>query len=402
MKTLAQHGSMEGDKIVKAVERDLLSGAVYSPRDVSFQNLERKLAELAEHGLDRFFDPQLYTCFLAGSGEARVGHLLDDEYSEYFSPYRRSELEREAKVRDILDATIGFQLKLDVTGIIAPNILIPRSFDSIEAVVAKNFVRDAASRFRATGDKRPVFASLVISREALTESNKREMSAFLDDVTLLDEPPDGFYVIVAARSSLVRSDIFNSDVIAGWMFLNHVLNLNGFQVVNGYSDLLAPFLSAAGGAAGATGWWSNLATFSLEKFGPSPGGGRRPVPRYLSTGLLNRITFFELNQLRELVPDVLNGLPTDDIYPEELESEPESSEEVLQAWDAIRDLNAKVEGLDQKAALRECLAVVGRAGELYDEIPLSLDQKSRGDHLAALEEGITLFARHAEIEIADE
>jgi hypothetical protein len=38
------------------------------------------------------------------------------------------------------------------------------------------------------------------------------------------------------------------------------------------------------------GWWSNLTTFSVERFSPSTGGGRTPTEKYLSCALLNIIT----------------------------------------------------------------------------------------------------------------
>jgi hypothetical protein len=74
------------------------------------------------------------------------------------------------------------------------------------------------------------------------------------------------------------------------MLINHTLTLNGFDTINGYSDILTPFLGAGGGGVGATGWWSNLRTFSLDRFNPPVGGGRQPIERYLSCALLNRIT----------------------------------------------------------------------------------------------------------------
>src|SRR5205085_961965 len=104
------------------------------------------------------------------------------------------------------------------------------------------------------------------------------------------------------------SDIYNADVIAAWMLINHTLRVNGFDVINGCSDILTPFLAASGASAGAVGWWSNLRTFSLDRFAPAAGGGRLPIPRYLSVNLLNRITFTELDALRALVPGILNGL----------------------------------------------------------------------------------------------
>ena len=66
--------------------------------------------------------------------------------------------------------------------------------------------------------------------------------------------------------------------------------------------------------SGATGWWSNLRTFTVERFSPATGGGRTPTERYLSCALLNRITYYELDILRRRVRSVLNKLGTDALY----------------------------------------------------------------------------------------
>ena len=100
---------------------------------------------------------------------------------------------------------------------------------------------------------------------------------FLNQLIVLETPPDGFYVLVAADNAEARTDLFNAEVIAGWVFLNHVLSVKGFLVIYGFSDLLTPFLGATGAEAGASGWWSNLRTFSVERFSPSTGGGRTPT-----------------------------------------------------------------------------------------------------------------------------
>lgn len=152
--------------------------------------------------------------------------------------------------------------------------MIPNSLNSIEAVISKNFIRLAKAQYAGLKDQRPVYATLAVSRSALMD--KQELVDFVNEITLLDNPPDGFYVLISARNTEARSDIYNADVIAAWMFINHVLAVNGFKVINGYSDILTPFLGVAGGAAGALGWWSNLKVFSLDRFAPSAGGGRLP------------------------------------------------------------------------------------------------------------------------------
>ena len=394
MKLFAQHGAQAGEKITEGLTQGLLDGVVFSPRDIALETLRAKLGELATNhpAAERLFDPQYYSVFLADNQDARLGYLADD-YSAYLQQRRRAQLEREANVRNDVRAALQFQKDLPVTSLIAPGILIPRSLNSVETVIAKNFIRVTAEEFAGLNDARKVFATLAVSREALVD--KQELIEFVNEITALETPPHGFYLLVAARNTEARSDIYHADVIAGWMFLNHVLKLNGFEVINGYSDILTPFLGAAGGTAGCFGWWSNLRAFSLDRFAPSTGGGRLPIQRYLSVGLLNRITYFELNALRDLgVQGVLNGLPLDSLY----QNEPERPKEVLQSWESVRELNRRLLQGDSQTSLRRCVQAIGQAERLYDSIPLPLDGKSNSEHLEPLREGIDLFARLAEIE----
>ena len=187
------------------------------------------------------------------------------------------------------------------------------------------------------------------------------------------------------------------------MFINHALGVNGFPVINGYSDILTPFLGAAGASAGATGWWSNLRSFSLDRFNPPVGGGRLPVERYMSCALLNRIAFHELDALRRRVPEVLNGIASDELYPEDRGSIPQRNQEVLQSWDAIRTLNERLLTNDEVGSLRRCRDAVRLAEGVYDEIamalPLPLDPKSNDAHIEPLLRGLEMFERLAELDL---
>jgi hypothetical protein len=155
MQLFAQHGAQEGEKINEGLARGLLDGVIYSPRDVSLDTLRGRLDSLAaaSERADRLIDPQYYAIFLNGTDEARLGNLLED-YGAYFQPRRRSQLERENQIRQDLAAALKFQTTLNVTGIIAPNIVIPNSLNSIEAVIAKNFIRLATGEYSKLSDKR--------------------------------------------------------------------------------------------------------------------------------------------------------------------------------------------------------------------------------------------------------
>ena len=152
--------------------------------------------------------------------------------------------------------------------------------------------------------KKDVYPTLSISRDALLD--REELDIFLDELSSLDQPPKGVYLLVGASDSAARFDIYHADILANWMLVNYIFAINGIKVINGFSDLLMPLLGAVGGYAGATGWWSNLRMFSLDRFQPSAGGGRPPNPRYLSCNLYNRIASFELHRLRKSFPNILN------------------------------------------------------------------------------------------------
>jgi len=400
MKLYAQQGSMEGDKIKDGLNNELIDGIILSPRDVCLVNMKSKISEYRaiSENCELFFDPQLYAAFSPAGEGHKLGYLLED-YSEYFKTYRRSQLTKESSVEDLLTRAIDFQKNIsELSAVITPNIIIPRALDSIETVISMNFIRLARQISNQQKNKKPLYVTLAINREALFK--EQEIIEFVNDLTALDEPPDGFYLLIAARSQEARSEIFNADVISIWMYLNYALSLNGFKVINGYSDLMAPFLSAAQGSGAATGWWSNLRNFSIEKFEPAAGGGRLPIQRYLSCSLLNRITFSELDQLRN-IPEILNGLSTDSIYP--VGGEPKRSKEILQSWESLKYLIAKVdaENIGPAAALEKCLDMVEKANSIYERKigRYDLDQKSNADHLPAIKEGMRIFRKLAELDL---
>jgi hypothetical protein len=395
-----QSGSGERDKIVRGLTADVIHGAILSPKDYGIDRtrglLNRIEAEFPE--ADRLFDPQFYASLMAHDPAARMGKLMSEDYP-YFQPKRRSQLESESAVTKELEECFRFQASLPVTGIIAPNIVIRQRFNSIESVIAKNFIRKAAESWGSEGDSRPLYVTLAMDAEALQD--KGELEEFLADITLLDSPPTGFYVLVNNASSEIRPDLIDPRTLAGWMLVNHSLALNGFTVINGFSDMLTPFLSAAGGAAGATGWFNTQKVFSMDRFAPPPAsGGRPPVRRYLSKRLLNSLRFDEVQRLRGRFPQILNGLSSDAYYLEENGSEPNDQiEEVIQAWDAISSYAVGSENVP----LEDCLNWVTAAELLYEEInsasAFRLQGRSNNAHLEALRNGVRGFAELAEIDL---
>jgi hypothetical protein len=399
MKLYAQYGYGPGDKVLNGFRDGNIDGVIFSARYSRPERVASDAGDIQEilPSADILLDPEYYASFYAYLPDAQLGGLSE---WPFFLPQRRSQLETTEAVERVLETAFETLTNLPLTNIIAPNIFIPRSFDSIEAVIAKNFIRGTRPAFEKTRDGRQVFATLAVGRDTLL--NQTEFEGFLNDITALDDPPDGFYVLVGGgmteeRIELTRSEIIHADVIAGWMLLNHTLSLNGFTVINGCSDIITPFLGGAGGYAGATGWWTNLRMFSMNRYVRSISGGRMPTIRYLSNLLLNRITFSEREAIVRLMPNINNRLPHDRDYEG---GEPARNIEVLQTWEALAHLNQQLLAVDTNASLHLLENAVNQADVAYTGLSafgLALDIEANREYINALREGIRTFRRIAEI-----
>ena len=400
MELLAQHGFGNGEKIIRALNKGLIKGAIFSAKDVSPAKVADALEEIeAEHPQGvRMFDPQFYASMIAAQPGARLGYLGGDEAHSYFEPRRRRDLEREQQVRKDLTAVIAYQQKLAVSAIIAPNIVIRRAFDSVEGTVSKNFLRNAAPIAAELGESRPVYATLAISSPALAD--RIELQNFLQEITEIDEPPTGFYLLLEKPDSGIAATLTEPDILSRWMLVNYILKTSGFRIINGYTDALSPYVGAAGSDAVATGWYNTLKTFSLKKFEPVSEFSRRPVARYLSRVLLKSIRHTELHDLRRPFPEVLNGLSCDDYYDEDEGSAPDAAGEALQNWEGIGLLNKIVAAGDVRASLTSCRSALDRAEELYARIRhygLTMRDRSGAGHVDMIREELNSFEHLAEL-----
>lgn len=395
MKLFAQHGYGEGEKIVNGLNSSFIDGVIFSPRDITLANLRIKLEEYRSRfsETELLLDPQYYTSVLGSHPNLNIGKLADYQ-SAYFGFQTKNKLEIEKNVVEILERSINFQHNIPTSSIISPNILISRSFDSREAVIAKNFIRLAKSAYGTRSNKKPIYCSLIVSSDAIR--NTQELQEFLNDITVIDDPPDGYYILISFGSSDARADIFNADTLAAWMLINYSLKINEYKIINGYTDLISPFLSSVGADVCCTGWWSNLRNFSMERFTPSVAGGRLPIQRYLSIGLLNRITFYEYDTLKDRINGIKNNLATDSIYED---GEPERAREVLQSWEALKSFCNEISSHRLTTNLEILKSRIDNAFNLYTNANsiLQLDTKSNSDNLEPMQFALSRFSQITEI-----
>jgi hypothetical protein len=401
MQLLAQHGYGNGDKIESGLADGLLEGVIFGAKDISPEKLVSTLAQIADDYPQsvRLLDPQFYASLIAAQPGARLGYLDGENSHAYFEARRRRDLEHEGQVNEDIRNTLGYQRSLPVSAVIAPNIVIRRSFDSIEATISKSFLRNSAYYANELGIDIPLYATLAISVSALTD--KIELQNFLQEITEMPDPPDGFYLLLEKLDNSIASALTEPDILSRWMLINHTLKMNGFSLINGYTDALSPYLATAGADAIASGWYNTQKSFSLKKFEPVSDFARRPVPRYMSAALLKSIRYTELNDLRENFPEVMNGLSCDHFYVPDEGSAPDSTtSETLQNWEGLNAMNdLAVEG-DVVASLANCRNALDEAEDIYvriQEYGLTMRDRSSAAHIRLIREELAEFEELAEL-----
>ncbi len=316
MKILAQDGYGPSDKLITGFRHGVIDGAIFSARYRKKEKFSDKVEDLEHFDGDFLLDPEFYAYQYVGKPNAKLGSL---ESWDYFNPPRRPLLISGQGIRPLIENAYREQAELSrLSTWLAPNVYID-SANSIDAGIALNFISQAKSCAESCGgSQRPVYASLVLDRDVFSEG-----PAFMDllnALTAMQNPPDGFYVLVGSQTvdedgRQIRSDLFHDHVIAGWMLVNYILSINGFHVINGCCDLLSPLLGICGAYAGASGWFASLRQFSMGRYiKPNSKGGATPLIRYISSALLARVTHDDYRAYNAINGVICNGLPSDQPY----------------------------------------------------------------------------------------
>ena len=399
MKILAQDGYGPADKIESGLNEQFIQGALLSPRYRRPEQIHEKLEGLLIDGSELYFDPKFHASQYIGKPNAKLGKL---EEWNYFDAPRRSSLITGSAITPMIKKTLLAQASFPVTGYIGPNIYVEDA-NSIDAGIALSVIsktKPAAEECDLTN--KPVYASLAFHRDVL--SNDKPFNDMVEALTSLETQPDGLYILIGSGSvdddgNHVRSDIYHDHVIAGWMYLNYALSINGFNIINGYSDLLSPLLGICGAYAGATGWFGSLRQFSMGRYiKPPTRGGQTPLIRYVSNALMARIKQTDYDDYKQIDPRVTNNLTSDAYYA--YGHEITRCEEVLQTWDAINehcsacisddicgDLDGFASRIEQARHIWSNLEEAGFTGGIEAQL----------EKLDALENGISLFKQWAEL-----
>jgi hypothetical protein len=396
MNIFAQHGFGPSDKLVEGCRQGHIQGVVFSPRYVTPEKIQSHLNELRPFGTRFFFDPEYYASEFLSHPNPNLGNL--EAWSSYFQRPRRTALISGKGVPSVLHNTFSVQQDLGLTEWISPNVYIHEA-NSIETGIAMNMITQAKGVAADLGES-SVYATLAIHRDALLES--RDFQDILDALTSIDSPPDGYYIIVGSSEmnssgSHIRSDLYHPQVIAGWMYMNYVMSINGARVLNGFVHQLSPLLAICGGESTAHGWSSGLKKFCINRYVRQPPGGRSPRIRYANNTLVSYLLQTEMAQYIEVIPELENGLSLDVPY---REGEPSRTEAAQQSWEALGALCGRYEGIDMLQSLdrfSQHLETAMTNWYRLREAGFSLEIEANIERLQSMKDGIQLFKEWAEL-----
>lgn len=400
MAVLAQHGFGDGTpgRIDAGLNAGVIQGCILSPKDLSLASLKLKITGIqSDHPSAKIlFDPQYYAALVGHVDQARLGSLASD-YAGYFSPKHYRDLRREKSIRNEVEKVIQFQQEIALDDIVLPGIVMRDGLASESSSIAKSLLEigDEIANEKAISSQ--CWLTL-----ALGESCFRDMKALqdlVDEITGMLLQSHGIYLLVETTPLGGTSPWCNASVLSGQMYLVYALSLAGFRVTCGFSGLSAPYLSAVGAENIAFGWFETLRFFSLDRFMPAVGMGKRPKKKYLSRALWSRIDLGQLRPLASAYPDVMNQSPYDALF---LTGDPAERDEIVQHWHAVGEFCMQLDRCESvPVKLADLRLNLTRSQQLKARMP-TLSLPGFEERIAQTRAALRRFEELAELSLPEE
>lgn len=397
MPVLAQHGFGVGSKISTAFEKGFIDGCIFSPKDIARDKLISAIADINKSTKEAtlYFDPQYYATTIAQEPNAKLGYLASD-YTDYFSSKTLRELRREKNVSNEAAKVIKFQKdQLNLSNIIAPNILIRDGLNSASSSISKNFLEICAEKANELSAATQTLLTLALDQSCFR--NSHDLLDLVDEITGMNLNIKGFYIIVETSKEDGPNPWYTPEILAGQMYLAYALSQNGYEVVFGYSFLSAPYLWAAGANTIACGWFNTLRYFSTNRFIDLSRGGRKANRRYLSNATWFPMEWTQVQTLPHSL-NLMNGLKTDNLYTKpQGDKRPNEEDEILQYWDTLKSKeNYVLKAPYAEARIQQLLEDLKRQAVAHAGIRAGGRIPYSDEMLRGCQRSLALFAEFAE------
>ncbi len=392
MALYAQHGHAKSEKIVTALDANILKGVVFSPRNELPENLIECITNLhSNHDADLLIDPQFYIAALPRPKEMKL-----IKYGYYPGELSAADFIGSKNVKEFVKKTIDEQIVLGADAVISPTVIFD-SFDDRWYQIALTLA-DASLEYHSTLDGPPrLLLNFVFSETVLNDLSN--MKDFLNQITAWEKAA-GVYLIIS-RTDPTYSQQIDEVRLTNYLYLVHFLSKNDIEVICGYTDFLGILLRAVGAKAFATGWYNNLRQFHKSAFTMRDQGGQLPRPRYSSSKLFNSILLSELHLAFEadLLSTVLSEVSTDAVIsaapagPSSIASEWAMPVSCQHHWETLAQLDNQITG-DVAVDLDRILDQLDKAKGIYLSLRragIPFENSSNEQHLDILVNSINNF-----------
>lgn len=267
-----QHGYGKGAKIDTLARTGLLSGVILSPADEDLYALRSTCNAVEDPSINLLLDPQLYVHNITGAvARCHESHGLEfGEISSLFISPR--------EISEQVEAIITANQQLGLNSIVAPS-PYQVSFGDAWAPLSLQYARAMIANAEM-----PVYASLVVADAAFLHWD--QTMRYLDALTTLDVA--GIYLIIGTPGKSYPL-LWSPECLSNILRVIYTLTeLNRYDLIWGYSDIVGLIGLGVGAAGAATGWYNSLRMWKPEKWIPQR-GGRQANPRLLVESLLSVI-----------------------------------------------------------------------------------------------------------------
>ena len=378
MAVYIQHSYGKSDKIKKSIEKNLISGVIFSPKgESSVKKMTETIAEYAQMGIETYFDPNFHLSLIENCPDSKIKN-----YTYYKSNLKYKDFISPKRILEYVETCLEFQNNLSITTLFSPTCII-EAFDDKWCGAAMQMAQCALD-FATENNLSDIYITFVISDTAFLGS-KDSLDDFITTLTSIDSL-DKIYLIINKSLEAYSPQIESCKLKNIMYFIYALSKWNNINIVCGYSDILGLMYLSAGADAITTGWSQKSRFFCRNNYKEMTGGSL-PRPKYMSNPLLNTININpELDTIKKhgMLDKILSGTEYDNIVRSVPVPDNWSQVSFYHHLNCIKILSDEIMSFEVDKRLEIMQTRIDNAISLYDEfiqLGIPFAQHTNNTHL---------------------
>ena len=341
-----QHGPMWKPKTEELLDKKLINGIIWDPREENIERINMVRKENSNYGrISNIVDLKWFYKQFPNSTMKNL------EVLDYFPDtiidrnYFRNIEEVKLKVKKMVE----FQEKMNITGFLSPSLYMA-SFN--ERIIDRLFDVDDLFYELVKESRKEIILSLIIHESAF--DNDIYMKEFIDDISNYIGKYTGVYIVIDRDNSSTIRHSFSETRLANVLKFIYSFKKMKFKVIMGYTGIESINYMAVGADVIATGWFYSLRRFNrLEKGLEEYSNMGRAKKRYLSLNLLSELTIDDniqsipSEQKMELYKLIFNGNSLDEEIKNQAYELIPMKNTFIQYFEGMNELNSRFDEIEE-------------------------------------------------------